>query len=240
MFSLVIVTVGKASYIYGTEYFVGFQNSIGDFLVSGSAEEMEFRTKTALLSYQGQVLICMSILDFSSNQFTGEIPGQLGDPSDASFLELITQPLEWITSKKLPQAKRVKESLDLSCNHFSVTIPQLQEWHFLKFFHLSHNNPSGSAPDKGQSATFGENSYNGNPLLSWSIDNSCRTKALLTPSGVVNKEEDESGIDMRAFCGSFVASYLTVLLAFVLIIDAFARAYRWQKPKLTQASSRKL
>ena len=73
-------------------------------------------------------------------------------------------------------------------------------------------------PNKGQFATFGENSYRGNPLLSWSIQNNGTRNALPPPSGNVSKEDDESVIDMEAFYNSLIASYLTILLALITII----------------------
>lgn len=88
----------------------------------------------------GKTLGLLKVIDLSSNNLTGEIPGEL-----TSLLELITwnlsrNMLSGIIPEEIGQLKAL-ESLDLSTNRISGEIPlSLAELSYLSYLNLSNNN----------------------------------------------------------------------------------------------------
>ncbi|GFS41745.1 hypothetical protein Acr_00g0076200 [Actinidia rufa] len=77
-------------------------------------------------------------------------------------------------------------------------------------------------PDqKGQFGTFNESSYEGNPLLRGPpLQNNCNVIGIQSPKPNASSQEvvEDGFIDMGAFYGSFVGSYVTVLLEILVVL----------------------
>ncbi|KAI9157172.1 hypothetical protein LWI28_017935 [Acer negundo] len=128
--------------------------------------------------------------------------------------------------------------VDLSCNKLTGPIPpQVGNHTRIHTLNLSdnnltgpaHNNLSGRTPERvAQYNTFGENSYEGNPLLCGPpLHKSCETTRPPSPipGASTDKEEDNDLINMDIFYMSFTGSYIIVLLgiAAVLYINPYWR-----------------
>ncbi|KAJ4967598.1 hypothetical protein NE237_019447 [Protea cynaroides] len=195
-------------------------------------EEIEFMAKYRPNSYRGGILNFMSGIDLSCNNLTGDIPHEIGDLYEIHALNLSHNQLTGSIPKSFSNLKQI-ESLDLSYNKLTGEIPsELITLNFLAVFTVAYNNLSGSTPTmKGQFATFNSSSYEGNPFLcvqSLPEVSSCSsTKPFATAS---NDVENKYDIDMSAFVGSFVASFVMFLLgmATILYINPYWRRMWFQ------------
>ncbi|KAL9463109.1 hypothetical protein AB3S75_001000 [Citrus x aurantiifolia] len=156
----------------------------------------------------------MAGLDLSSNEFSGEIPWEIGHLQHIRALNLSNNLLSGAIPETFSNLKMI-ESLDLSRNKLSGRIPpQLTELNFLSNFNVSYNNLSGPIPDKEQFGTFDDSSYKGNSALCGSMIKRKCSSALAPPATPAGGGEDEgdSVIDMVALRWSFGASYASVIL----------------------------
>ncbi|KAH9666977.1 Receptor-like protein 15 [Citrus sinensis] len=175
---------------------------------------VEFVTKYRYEFFIGRSLVDMAGLDLSSNEFSGEIPWEIGHLQHIRALNLSNNLLSVAIPESFSNLKMI-ESLDLSRNKLSGRIPpQLTELNFLSNFNVSYNNLSGPIPDKEQFATFDDSSYEGNSALCGSMIKRKCSSALAPPATPTGGGEDEgdSVIDMVALRWSFGASYVSVIL----------------------------
>ncbi|XP_052483495.1 receptor-like protein 13 isoform X4 [Gossypium raimondii] len=156
----------------------------------------------------------MRIFDVSNNKMTGAIPRSLGKLFSIRALNLSHNHLTGHIPVSLSNLSQI-ESLDFSYNNLSGRIPsELVDLNFFAVFSVAHNNLSGRIPDKGQFATFGINSYKGNPFLNGLPSEKNRTKPIEIPLSSDETEEKWYDIDRTFFISSFVATYGVFLLTF--------------------------
>ncbi|XP_058072746.1 receptor-like protein 56 isoform X9 [Magnolia sinica] len=182
-------------------------------------DEVVFITKKRSETYKGDVLSLMSGVDLSWNQLTGEIPPEIGYLTATHALNLSHNQLSGQIPETFSNLKQI-ESLDLSHNRLSGEIPpQLTELNFLSAFNVSHNDLSGVLPDmmKGQFGTFGETSYEGNPLLCGPPLKSCFSTSPLPPSMATTSGDDDDGYDIIFYACFSVSCTMSFLLFIALL-----------------------
>ncbi|GMN59844.1 hypothetical protein TIFTF001_028930 [Ficus carica] len=115
--------------------------------------------------YLVKILTIDICVDFSSNNFSGQIPDELGALELLYVLNLsnnaFSGPIPWSLGKL-----QSLESLDLSRNKLNGTIPtSLADLNFLSHLDLSFNKLVGMIPSGRQFQTFSANSFLGNQGL---------------------------------------------------------------------------
>jgi Leucine-rich repeat (LRR) protein len=188
----------------------------------------KFTTKNASLSYRGSIIWHFTRIDFSCNNFTGEIPFEI---ENLNMIKVLNLSHNSLTGPIPPTFSNLKEimSLDLSYNKLDGEIPpRLTELFFLEIFSVAHNNLSGKTPARvALFATFEENSYKDNPFLCGEpLPKICGAAMPPSRTPTLTNNEDNGGfMDMEVFYVTFEVAYLIVLLviAAVLYINPYWR-----------------
>jgi len=195
---------------------------------SSSHQSFEFTTKNVSLSYRGSIIQYLTGIDFSCNNFTGEIPPEIGNLSKIKALNLSHNSLIGPIPPTFWNLKEI-ESLDLSYNKLDGEIPpRLTELFSLEVFSVAHNNLSGKTPVRvAQFATFEESCYKDNPFLCGEpLPKICGAAMPPSPPPTSTNNEDNGGfMDMEVFYVTFWVVYIMVLLEIgaVLYINPYWR-----------------
>ncbi|KAK4407624.1 Receptor-like protein 34 [Sesamum angolense] len=122
-----------------------------------------------------KILTIFMAIDFSCNNFQGEIPDAIGDLSSLYVLNLSHNTFAGIIPKSLGNLTQLG-SLDLSTNQLTGEIPQeLTCLTFLEALNLSNNQLIGPIPSGPQFQTFSTDSFQGNTgLCGFPLNISCR------------------------------------------------------------------
>ncbi|KAK4419804.1 Receptor-like protein 35 [Sesamum alatum] len=123
-----------------------------------------------------KILTIYTIIDFSCNNFQGEIPNAIGELSWLPFLNLSHNALTGTIPRSLGNLTQL-QSLDLSTNQLMGKIPkELTRLSFLSFLNLSNNQLVGPIPSGRQFQTFSPDSFKGNTgLCGFPLNISCGT-----------------------------------------------------------------
>ncbi|KAG6740083.1 hypothetical protein POTOM_057720 [Populus tomentosa] len=196
--------------------------------MSSSQQSFEFTTKNVSLSYRGSIIQYFKGIDFSCNNFTGEIPPEIGNLSMIKVLNLSHNNLTGPIPPTFWNLKEI-ESLDLSYNKLDGEIPpRLTELFSLEVFIVAHNNLSGKTPARvAQFATFDESCYKDNPFLCGEpLPKICGAGMPPSPMPTSTNNEDNGGfMDMEVFNVTFWVAYIMVLLVIgaILYINPYWR-----------------
>ncbi|GLT35531.1 hypothetical protein SLA2020_099760 [Shorea laevis] len=140
-----------------------------------------------------RILKIFTTIDFSSNQFHGPIPNELGELHSLLLLNLSHNSLNGQIPSSLGKITEL-ESLDLSSNKLEGRIPeQLTKLTFLSVLNLSHNELVGHIPEGKQFSTFSNDSYIGNSgLCGFPLTKKCREPR--PPSSQFDEEDDSTTV----------------------------------------------
>ena len=122
-----------------------------------------------------KIQLMLIFIDFSRNNFTGEIPELIGKLSSLKGLNFSHNKLTGLIPTTLGNLSNL-EWLDLSANELDGMIPwQLEAYlNQLEFLNLSQNKLEGPIPTGNQFNTFGKDSYGGNlGLCGFPLSKSC-------------------------------------------------------------------
>ncbi|KAI5557667.1 hypothetical protein BDE02_18G119300 [Populus trichocarpa] len=203
------------------------ENTYYDSL-SSSQQSFQFTTKNVSLSYKGNIIWYFKGIDFSCNNFTGEIPSEIGNLSMIKALNLSHNNLTGPIPPTFSNLKEI-ESLDLSYNKLDGEIPpRLIELFSLEVFSVAHNNLSGKTPARvAQFATFEESCYKDNLFLYGEpLPKICDAAMPPSPMPTSTNNEDNGGfMDIEVFYVTFWVAYIMVLLVIgaVLYINPYWR-----------------
>ncbi|GLT35522.1 hypothetical protein SLA2020_099680 [Shorea laevis] len=140
-----------------------------------------------------RILIIFTTIDFSSNQFHGPIPEELGELNSLVLLNLSHNSLNGQIPSSLGKLAEL-ESLDLSSNKLAGRIPeQLTNLTFLSVLNLSHNELVGHIPEGKQFSTFSNDSYIENSgLCGFPLTKKC--KEPRPPSPQFDEKDDSIAV----------------------------------------------
>ncbi|XP_031286470.1 receptor-like protein 7 [Pistacia vera] len=149
-----------------------------------------------------KIITAFTAIDFSNNNFYGEIPKVIGELHSLLHLNLSLNNLTGCIPSSLGNLNAL-ESLDLSSNKLVERIPwQLKNLDFLGVLNLSQNQLTGPIPRAPHFDTFGNTSYKGNlGLCGFPLSKECKSdETLQAPSkleddAVFNWIRLESGVD---------------------------------------------
>ena len=154
------------------EYFSHFEammslDNVGDYMRSANYS-YEYSTRLTIKGLEiklDKIQALLTTIDFSCNQFSGQIPKTIGMLKSLMLLNLSHNQLTGNIPPLLGNLTNL-ESLDLSSNLLTGTIPEeLTNLTFLQQFRVSYNQLVGSIPHSKQFGTFDNNSYEGNSGL---------------------------------------------------------------------------
>ncbi|KAI8570853.1 hypothetical protein RHMOL_Rhmol01G0069700 [Rhododendron molle] len=143
-----------------------------------------------------RILTIFTTIDFSSNNFSGDIPNVIGKLNSLILLNFSHNNLTGHIPESLGDLTSL-ESLDISSNHLTGGIPsQLISLTFLAVLNLSWNCLQGRIPHGSQFNTFDNGSYVGNlGLCGFPLSKECEDNRTKVQPPVLQQEEDDTDFD---------------------------------------------
>ncbi|KAL5999734.1 hypothetical protein ACLOJK_038019 [Asimina triloba] len=142
-----------------------------------------------------KILMAVTVVDLSHNQFHGDIPTSIGELKALLVLNVSHNHFQGKIPASLRNLKHL-ESLDLSDNSLSGKIPwQLAELSFLAVLNLSRNQLVGRIPQGRHFDTFQNDSFLGNSeLCGLPLSRECEEDVAVMPPAT-QSDDDESELD---------------------------------------------
>ncbi|XVE58436.1 hypothetical protein DITRI_Ditri04bG0169500 [Diplodiscus trichospermus] len=177
-------TMIQQNYVYGDPQFGDIGPYIDRALLVWKGREYEYTKNLGLLL----------VIDLSSNELSGEIPGAITSLSGLVASNLSRNILTGAIPQKIGQLRQLEE-LDLSRNRLSGEIPtSMAELTFLSHLDLSYNNLLGQIPLSTQLQNFDASVFSNNlALCGPPVSSSCSAAETpqLQPSSINQEDEDE-------------------------------------------------
>ncbi|KAK4489563.1 hypothetical protein RD792_005373 [Penstemon davidsonii] len=172
-----------------------------------------------------KILTVFTSIDFSSNNFEGEIPETIGQLSMLYGLNLSHNSFTGTIPESIGNLTQL-ESLDLSRNQLTGEIPEkLTRLTFLSFLNLSYNKLVGKIPSGYQFQTFSAESYEGNErLCDFPLNKPCNHDNGQQVTQV-KKEEQESS-DARFY---YISAEVGFAVGLGFIFGPIMFCERWRK-----------
>ncbi|XP_076919275.1 receptor-like protein EIX1 [Bidens hawaiensis] len=157
------------------------------------------------------ILGMVMVLDLSSNNFAGSIPGELMALHALQSLNLSNNQLTGVIPKNIGDLKLL-ESFDVSLNHLSGELPtSLSGLSFLSSFNVSFNNLSGRIPSSTQLQSFNESSFFGNKLCGVPLTKLCGVAHNISQLEGDKSHGEDFGLIISILFGFFVGFWAIVV-----------------------------
>ncbi|KAF3786934.1 Receptor-like protein 12 [Nymphaea thermarum] len=168
-----------------------------------------------------KMLNLLTIMDLSSNRFSGEIPNEIGTLEGLVVLNMSNNELVGPIPQPLANLLQL-ESLDLSRNNLSGNIPVgLLRLTFLSVLNLSFNNLQGKIPEGNQFSTFDARFFEGNAgLCGPPLTRKCTDTRPIDFTG-------DRKIDFKPLYIAAESGFIVGLACVVLPLFLVGRVRRW-------------
>ncbi|KAF7850112.1 hypothetical protein BT93_L5841 [Corymbia citriodora subsp. variegata] len=190
-----------------------------------------------------KILEYLTVIDFSSNGFVGEIPSSIGSLMELHLLNLSHNAIADSIPSSLRNLTKL-EALDLSKNELTGKIPpELTQLTSLEFFDVSDNHLSGPIPREKQFNTFENSSYKGNSgLCGAPLTKKCNDLKASPPppsDGVSVKEEPRTWIKELNWKVVLMGFASGSIIGVVVGLNYTVRIERWFVNEFCQGKQRR-
>ncbi|GKV36252.1 hypothetical protein SLEP1_g44400 [Rubroshorea leprosula] len=218
--SAMVMDYHSSRYNFESYFVVNYVGGI-NFLLKTFADQRTYFLEDVFVVKKGQVLdysktlYLVKVMDFSSNNLSGEIPSEITILNDLQSLNLSHN----FFSGRIPGdigSMRMLESLDLSVNELSGSIPQsMANLTFLGCLNLSNNQLSGRIPSSTQLQSFNASSYGGNKLCGPPLMYNCSEVGSKPDSRNSGGRGEDHGAEINWFFVSMALGFIVVFWSFL-------------------------
>ncbi|XP_074317829.1 receptor-like protein 6 [Silene latifolia] len=188
-----------------------------------------------------EILEVFRVIDFSSNNFTGQIPDVIGELKGLQALNLSNNNLDGRIPASVANMIDL-ESLDLSRNIlYGVIPPELAQITSLEVFDVSYNDLEGPIPQGNQFDTFLSGSYLGNSRLCGNLISKKCNNAEVPESLPMTREESNEHSRLVDWvvrsCGCVSGFIIGIVIGKLYITDKY---HEWFMETFQQRPRRKV